>query len=314
MTTAAAPLTPSSARWRSRAIAAAKVIGAFVLGFLVLRGLLSIAQQWRSQPTPPPAVAVAPALPTPATRTPAERLQRARSLLAGIPMQSSASVRDVFESSTGMTGMVIETPQGPLVAWMPEQHEVLIIGAVFDRSGRNLSQQTMIERGFAAAADTPMASRGSADADGKLLRSLQSAAGTTEGRSGPLVFAFVDPKCVYCSHLWRLARQPIAEGRIRVRWLPVGVLGEASLQLAGAVLQAPDPLAALNRLEAGQGAAVAPPISAATREALLANEALLRLLTAGRVVTPLLVARGAQGPIVSPGLPPDLSAWIKEAR
>jgi thiol:disulfide interchange protein DsbG len=293
-----------------------RVLGLAVLAFFVVRGVVAVVQQLRGvEAAVPEATAVAPVLPAPIlAQTPAERLSRARALLAGIPTQSSASVRQVFASTTGMTGLIVDTPQGPLVAWMPDTHEVLIVGAVFDRSGRNITQEQMLERGFATAADAPHSARGRADTDERLFATLQAAPGVTEGRGGPLVIAFIDPKCAYCNQLWRLTRQPIAEARLRVRWLPVAVLGDDSSRIAAAVLQSPQPLAVLAQHELGAQPLLPVAATEATREALLANEALLRLLAAGRTVTPVLVARGAQGPLVSPGVPPDLGAWLKEAR
>jgi len=40
-------------------------------------------------------------------------------------------------------------------------------------------------------------------------------------RDAPLVYVFIDPYCPYCHQQWRLLRQTITDGRLRVRWVPV---------------------------------------------------------------------------------------------
>ena len=74
-----------------------------------------------------------------------------------------------------------------------------------------------------------------------LFERSASAFGFTLGRSGPLVVLFADPACRWSrSAAARLGRAAL-DGRLRLRVIPVGVLGEDSVREAAAIASAPDP-------------------------------------------------------------------------
>lgn len=54
---------------------------------------------------------------------------------------------------------------------------------------------------------------------------------------------FYDPHCAYCTDLWRAAQR--VKEQVDFLWVPVGLLGEDSLALAAAILDANDPLSML---------------------------------------------------------------------
>lgn len=147
-------------------------------------------------------------------------------------------------------------------------------------------------------------------------RAVEGSASFVEGHAGPVVAAFIDLDCGYCSQLWRRVRAPLAAGRLRVRWIPVAVLAPDGAQRAAALLQAADPVAALAAHESRIGASPPPaPHIGALDDAVAANNALLAALMDGRPATPLLVARGADRvPRLTVGLPADLAAVLDSAR
>lgn len=298
---------------------------ALPVAFLAVRGGIAVYQQiTASKPsTPPDAATVAQSsLVDARLQTKQQRLERARAIHAKIAAQSGSTVESVFTAATGLTGVVIKTEQGSLIAWMPDTHDVLIIGAVFDATGANISQAEMVRRGFATPIEAPIAQGSNSVGDPgapptpntALQRSLEQAAGFVEGRKGPLMVAVIDPMCTYCSRLWQLTRQPIAEGRLRVRWVPVAVISEESRGKAAAILQSPDPVGALTTHETSRGGIPPAAPTRQTNDALAANEAMLDLLTGGRPATPLLAMRGGDGkPLLSKGLPQDFQGWLGEA-
>ena len=74
-----------------------------------------------------------------------------------------------------------------------------------------------------------------------LFERSASAFGFTLGRSGPLVLLFADPACRWSrSAAARLGRAAL-DGRLRLRVIPVGVLGAASAREAAAIASATDP-------------------------------------------------------------------------
>ena len=74
-----------------------------------------------------------------------------------------------------------------------------------------------------------------------LFERSASAFGFTLGRSGPLAVLFADPGCRWSrSAVVRLGHVAL-DGRLRLRVVPVGVLGVASAREAAAIASAPDP-------------------------------------------------------------------------
>ena len=130
---------------------------AIVIGFLSVRGAIGIWQQLQS--APPAAAPTQPLSSAPPLLTKEQRRQRAEGLVNRIG--EGAKVLEVFLSPTGLTGVVLDTGNGGrVVAWMPDTHEALFIGAAFDRTGLNISQQEMVGRGFAKPDSVPPASLG----------------------------------------------------------------------------------------------------------------------------------------------------------
>lgn len=127
------------------------------------------------------------------------------------------------------------------------------------------------------------------------------------------VYVLFDPQCPHCGHLWNAA-QPL-QNNMRFVWIPVALLGPKSLPQGAALMQAADPVQAMNAHEqsllAGQGgmsasASVPDDIEAAIR----ANTALLDRLGADSV--PYTVARHARsGEVVTRAGAMDTAALIE---
>jgi hypothetical protein len=79
-----------------------------------------------------------------------------------------------------------------------------------------------------------------ADVEALFARS-HSAFGFSLGRSGPVAVVFADPACRWSrAAVTRLGRAAL-DGRLRLRVIPVGVLGAASAREAAAIASSPDP-------------------------------------------------------------------------
>ena len=136
-----------------------------------------------------------------------------------------------------------------------------------------------------------------------LFRRSASAFGFTLGRTGPLVVAFADPGCRWSrSAVARLAQSALA-GRLRLRVVPVGVLGAASAREAAAIASGGD--AALAWFE-GAGTQAEPEGGRRIER----NNALFDRWGAGAV--PLIAWRAIDGRIAhSLGDIDDLDAWLE---
>ena len=73
-----------------------------------------------------------------------------------------------------------------------------------------------------------------------LFERSASAFGFTLGRTGPLVVLFADPGCRWSRAAVARLGGPALDGRLRLRVVPVGVLGAASAREAVAIASAPD--------------------------------------------------------------------------
>jgi thiol:disulfide interchange protein DsbG len=63
-----------------------------------------------------------------------------------------------------------------------------------------------------------------------------------------VVYVFFDAQCPHCAALWEAAK-PL-KSQARFVWIPVGVLGDKSLSQGAAILNAADPVAAMEQNEA----------------------------------------------------------------
>ena len=125
---------------------------------------------------------------------------------------------------------------------------------------------------------------------------LGQATAIEEGaRDAPLVYVFIDPYCPYCHQQWRLLRQAITDGRLRVRWVPVVVLEASKRQLPRVLGLLPptdaEGLARWMTRYVGESRT-----DAQAKLALVRNQALFGRLQANQV--PALLYRAADGQVI----------------
>lgn len=65
--------------------------------------------------------------------------------------------------------------------------------------------------------------------------------------SARVVYVFFDAQCPHCAALWEAAK-PL-KSQARFVWMPVGLLGDKSFSQGGAILNAADPVAAMEQNE-----------------------------------------------------------------
>ena len=133
-----------------------------------------------------------------------------------------------------------------------------------------------------------------------------SAFGFTLGRTGPPVVVLADPGCRWSrAAVARLAHLAL-DGRLRLRMIPVGVLGAASAQEAAAIASAADP--ALAWFEGAAG-----PAGPEGGRRIARSNALFDAWGAGAV--PLIAWRARDGRVVHRvGDFDDIDAWLEALR
>lgn len=100
-------------------------------------------------------------------------------------------------------------------------------------------QESSTSSGAPAAGSTPVSlEKIAAEAKGFNVGSTMSTR---------VVYVFFDAQCPHCAALWEAAKPLKAQARFV--WIPVGLLGEKSLSQGAAILNAADPVAAMEQNE-----------------------------------------------------------------
>lgn len=139
--------------------------------------------------------------------------------------------------------------------------------------------------------------------DGKAAKapvSLEAIAAEAKGfnvgstMSTRVVYVFFDPQCPHCGALWNAARPLKAQARFV--WIPVGLLNDKSAAQGAVILNAADPVAAMDRHEASlasqQGGITAMGVTEAQKKVIEQNTALMNRFGFGAV--PSIVGKHAQ--------------------
>jgi thiol:disulfide interchange protein DsbG len=174
------------------------------------------------------------------------------------------------------------------------QHAV--VGTLFDAAGKDLTRDPL------EAASTPAL-------DEATWARLAKATWIAEGAAHPkrIVYVFTDTECPYCHKLWQATQPLLTRGDVQVRHVMVAVIAPQSAARAAAVLDAPDPKAAMHRHETAFGHSPVAPlksVSPATARRIEDNNALMDSL--GISGTPATIYKDAQGKIhMAVGMLPD---------
>ena len=144
----------------------------------------------------------------------------------------SAHVIEVFPGPDGLVGAIaVGRSAGRGIVWLTPHGEAVFIGGVLrDRGGRELTRTAMRSRGMLLSAAAVWAQAGDPGHRDILL-----------GSSGPLMTVLFDPDCADCRELYHALSPAMASGRVRVRYLLVGMLKPGGAARAASILAAPGP-------------------------------------------------------------------------
>lgn len=203
-----------------------------------------------------------------------------------------------FAAAGGLTGWVIEREGHRMVVYTTSDQQYLLVGALLNASGRDLTKAYARVHG------------GQPD-----LRALYTQLGRSvyvvDGPTHPkaVIYAFMDPNCVYCHFAWE-AMRPYVRAGLQMRWIPVGILKPSSGPKAATILAATSPRQALSmnerrfdlRHESG-GIVPAMSIEPRVHSALEGNLELMQRFGLDR--TPAFVWKRSDGELeVKAGMPP----------
>lgn len=166
-----------------------------------------------------------------------------------------------------------------------------IVGMRVDADGKRVDEQKVDDLTL-----KPMTAR--------IIKQLSDAKWVEEGKKDAprVVYVFTDPNCPYCHAFWDAARPWVDGGKVRIRYLVVGVIREDSPNKAAAILTDKNPTEALVRNEKtfGKGGIAAlKTIPADAQKTLDDNQTLM--VSLGIEGTPGIVFQGPDGKLVKYG-------------
>lgn len=255
------------------------------------------------------------------TPKPALTIAQAQAIV-GAASGQNAKVIAVFAGPPPLTGVILDgalPSEHQVVAWvMPGPHPLMIVGAVLAANGRDLT--TVATTAYQQARRQSVSpSTLTRDA---LFAALKKAPGVIQYRGTKTLYVFFDANCVYCNELWHNVadmKADFAAHGVRVKWIPVVVLGPTSGPRGAAILRAGLP--ALEQNEAhfdfvNEQGAVAPLNDHALLAQVAHNTRLFLADGAQQLATPTLVWRDGRGTQISVGSPPrnQLRALLRAIR
>ncbi len=223
----------------------------------------------------------------------------------------AAHVVEVFPGPDGLVGAIVAGRSASRgIVWLTPHGEAVFSGGVLrDRDGRDLTRTAMRSRGMLLAPAAVWAQAGDPGHRGILL-----------GRSGPLVTVLFDPDGADCRELYDALSPAVASGRVRVRYLLVGLLTPGSAARAASILAAARPAEALAINEATYDAGRAAggfPITATPGasylRAVAANNALFAHAGASGTPATYYCTRASRTAMVMFGVPRDIPAFLAQA-
>jgi thiol:disulfide interchange protein DsbG len=186
------------------------------------------------------------------------------------PLQHGYKVIRSFKAVSGLTGWVIRSTDGEYsVFYSTADGQSLIAGDLLTSEGDNLTDR-YVEQYVPGPDLSALWSR---------FEKAKSIVTGARGSPKSVIYAIMDPNCIFCHMLW-IALKPYEAAGLQVRWVPVGFLHQDSTAKAAALLQGGE--SALRQLQenfdekAESGGIAGIPITPELKSALDANLALMR--------------------------------------
>lgn len=179
-------------------------------------------------------------------------------------------VLERFDAPSGLTGYTALYNGRPLALYVTEDGKHALIGSLLNADGEDLTGAVLEEKVSRPQSKVMWE---------KLKDSTWIADGSDKAEK--IVYVFTDPNCPYCKRFWKDARPWVDAGKVQLRHVMVGTLGESSQKKAAYLLAAKDPKAALQGNESGKTPAQeVKAVAEQQRKQLDENQQLMALLGA----------------------------------
>lgn len=179
------------------------------------------------------------ARPAPATSTTPLKLDGVNTIITQLS-HGQMQAKRLFSGPDGLIGAVVEDTHGhDSLVWLTPHGKALIHGGeLVAPDGTDLARQAMLDQGLLMGSDALLTQAAAAGAHGIVV-----------GSSGPILTAMIDANCIYCHLLYEKLKPSVKAGKLRVRYVMVGVVKKSSVARAAAILAAPSPADALAKDE-----------------------------------------------------------------
>ena len=176
-------------------------------------------------------------------------------------------VLERFDAPSGLTGYTALYNGPPLALYGTADGEHALIGSLLDAKGEDLTGAVLEEK----------VSRPQSKVMWEKLSSSNWIADGSD-KAEQIIYVFTDPNCPYCKRLWKDARPWVDAGKIQLRHVMVGTLGESSQKKTAYLLSAKDPAAALKGNESGKSPAKEIKVESKQLQQIESNQELMRML------------------------------------
>ncbi|MGH8156654.1 MAG: thiol:disulfide interchange protein DsbG [Rhodanobacter sp.] len=169
-----------------------------------------------------------PATPAPAPNTPAEQHL----------VDSGSKILLRMPAVSGLTALVADNGKEQRLFYETSDGAHLIVGAIFDAQGHDVTTQDM--QRLAAAPTAPEHATPNA-----LFARASRLQWIADGHQGRVIYAIFDPNCPYCHGLYSALRPAVQAGKVQVRWIPVNLLAPSGAGMITSIYASSDPASAL---------------------------------------------------------------------
>lgn len=155
------------------------------------------------------------------------------------------TVLNAFDAAGGLKGWIVKDANSgkDVVVYTTQDGQVLVAGLVLDKTGRNLSSEYAEQ--YLPKADYSKALAEFHD------KSASFDVGSPDAKA--VITVVYDPNCPYCHAVHKIVMPAVQAGHLRMRLVPVAILGRDSPEKAAGLLAAVDHTAALNATTSGLG-------------------------------------------------------------
>ncbi len=223
-----------------------------------------------------------------------------------------AHVLRTFKGPAGLTGAVIKGPDGTRnIAWVTADGKAVVIrGELVGLHGQDYTKGAMYDQRLLLSPAVAIEAAASPSARSILIGSNPKA---------PIVTAFFDPNCIFCHLLYKAIEPYVAKGKVRVRFVLVGLIKPDSLARATSILMAYDRGKALaidedkfDRMHEEGGYPVDGILDPGIESVVKANGALMQKADGHGTPTLFYCSASAKSVQMASGLPPDMARFIAD--